>query len=150
MAVVVLPFVAAIALFKIVEPAQYAAGDIRNSIEFRLIVYGAAIVLCLAFLILAALRLGNPSASSTIIPSPHGRETRRFQRHLVGAWVAAGWIGIGLFTVATNVGALRGAGGPSIQGVIWIGLGIALVAGGVAIAVWALRQNRARHRDNGS
>lgn len=43
----------AITLFKILEPMTYPAGDIRNSLDFRLLFYGAFIVFILTLMIAA-------------------------------------------------------------------------------------------------
>jgi hypothetical protein len=40
-----------VAILKIVEPMDYPAGDLRNSIEFRVVLYGALIILGSAFAI---------------------------------------------------------------------------------------------------
>ena len=44
MALIICPFGILIAVLKILEPMDYPAGDIRNSIEWRLVFYGAIIV----------------------------------------------------------------------------------------------------------
>ena len=40
MALIICPIVVLVAVLKILEPVDYAVGDVRNSIEFRLVVYG--------------------------------------------------------------------------------------------------------------
>jgi hypothetical protein len=57
MALILSPVAIAIALFKILEPIQYSEGDIRNGIEFRLIVYGAVIAFCAVLMIASWRRL---------------------------------------------------------------------------------------------
>ena len=42
MALITSAFIIAIAVYKILEPMEYPAGDMRNSILFRLGVYGLA------------------------------------------------------------------------------------------------------------
>ena len=44
MALIICPFGILIAVLKILEPMDYPAGDIRNSIEWRLVFYGAIII----------------------------------------------------------------------------------------------------------
>ena len=44
MAVITCGFIIAIAMYKFLEPMDYPAGDMRNSILFRLAVYGLALV----------------------------------------------------------------------------------------------------------
>jgi hypothetical protein len=47
-----------VAILKILEPMDYPAGDIRNSIEFRLIFYGLWIAFDLILVVAAARWLG--------------------------------------------------------------------------------------------
>jgi hypothetical protein len=49
----VAPFGIFIAISKILEPMDYPAGDIRNSIEFRLAFYGLAIALAILLMVAA-------------------------------------------------------------------------------------------------
>ena len=65
MMLVIGPFGIAVALFKILEPMRYSAGDMRNSLEFRLVVYGAAILFVLALMIVAVRWLWSDRRSST-------------------------------------------------------------------------------------
>ena len=44
MALITCAFIIAIAVYKFLEPMDYPAGDMRNSILFRLAVYGLALV----------------------------------------------------------------------------------------------------------
>lgn len=44
MALILCPFVILIAVLRILGPMDYPVGDARNSIEWRLVVYGAFIV----------------------------------------------------------------------------------------------------------
>jgi hypothetical protein len=50
----VAPFGIFVAILKILEPMDYPAGDVRNSIEFRLAFYGAAIALAILFMVAAS------------------------------------------------------------------------------------------------
>lgn len=49
------PIGIAVALLKILEPMTYPAGDLRNSLDFRLLFYGGFILFILA-LVVAAVR----------------------------------------------------------------------------------------------
>jgi hypothetical protein len=40
MALLICPFIVLVAVLKLVEPMDYPVGDVRNSIAFRLVVYG--------------------------------------------------------------------------------------------------------------
>ena len=53
MLLVIGPIGIAVALFKILEPMTYPAGDWRNNLELRLLFYGAAIVFVLTLMSLA-------------------------------------------------------------------------------------------------
>lgn len=54
MALIICPFIVILALVKIAEPMHYPVGDLRNSIEFRLVFYGVFIVFALAAMIASA------------------------------------------------------------------------------------------------
>ncbi len=54
MALIVCPFIVILALLKIAEPMGYPVGDLRNSIEFRLVFYGLFIVFALGAIIASA------------------------------------------------------------------------------------------------
>jgi hypothetical protein len=45
------PFVAFVALLKVLAPMDYPVGDIRNSLEFRLFFYGLFVAFAAAFFI---------------------------------------------------------------------------------------------------
>jgi hypothetical protein len=55
MLVVLGPFVALVAVLKLIAPMDYPVGDIRNSVEFRLVFYGLFIAFAVGATI-AALR----------------------------------------------------------------------------------------------
>jgi hypothetical protein len=50
---IIAPFVALVALLKIVAPTDYPAGDMRNSGEFRLLFYGLFIAFAVAMAVAA-------------------------------------------------------------------------------------------------
>jgi ABC-type uncharacterized transport system YnjBCD permease subunit len=54
MLLIIAPFMALIAILKIVAPMDYSAGDIRNSIEFRLLFYGLFIAFAVGMMVAAA------------------------------------------------------------------------------------------------
>jgi hypothetical protein len=54
MALLLSPFAIVVVIVKILEPMVYPAGDIRNSIEFRLAFYGLWIALLLGLMVAAA------------------------------------------------------------------------------------------------
>ena len=54
MAVLTCAFIIAIAVYKLLEPMDYPAGDMRNSILFRLGVYGLAMVFSIFGLVSSA------------------------------------------------------------------------------------------------
>ena len=51
MALFIAPLGIFVTIVKILEPQQYPAGDVRNSMEFRLLFYGVAIILLIALLV---------------------------------------------------------------------------------------------------
>jgi hypothetical protein len=57
------PIGIAVAVFKILEWMTYPAGDIRNSLDFRLLFYGAAIVFLLTLMVVAVRWLQNDRRS---------------------------------------------------------------------------------------
>ena len=57
MLLLIAPFGIFIAILMILEPMDHPAGDIRNSIEFRLAFYGLSIALALVFMVAASRRL---------------------------------------------------------------------------------------------
>jgi hypothetical protein len=64
MMLVIGPIGIAVAVIKILEPVTYPAGDIRNSLDFRLLFYGAAIVFLLTLMVVAARWLQNDRRSA--------------------------------------------------------------------------------------
>jgi hypothetical protein len=54
MALITCGFIIAIAVYKFLEPLDYPAGDMRNSIPFRLAVYGLALVFALVGIVSSA------------------------------------------------------------------------------------------------
>lgn len=54
MALITCAFIIGIALIKLLEPMGYPAGDMRNSILFRLAVYGLALVFALVGIVSSA------------------------------------------------------------------------------------------------
>ena len=54
MALIICPFIVILAVVKIAEPMDYPVGDLRDSIEFRLVFYGLFIVFALAGLVASA------------------------------------------------------------------------------------------------
>jgi hypothetical protein len=58
MGLLIAPFGIVVAILKILEPMDYPAGDIRNSIEFRLIFYGLWIAFDLILVVAASRWLG--------------------------------------------------------------------------------------------
>jgi hypothetical protein len=50
---IIAPVSVLVAVFKILEPMDYPAGDIRNSIEFRFVVYGLVIAIAVAMAVAA-------------------------------------------------------------------------------------------------
>lgn len=54
MALITCGFIVAIAVYKFLEPMDYPAGDMRNSIMFRLAVYGLALVFALVGIVSSA------------------------------------------------------------------------------------------------
>jgi hypothetical protein len=54
MAMIICPFVIVTAVLKILEPMDYPVGDVRTSIEFRLVFYGAFILVAVVAIIASA------------------------------------------------------------------------------------------------
>jgi hypothetical protein len=51
MALIIFPLVALMSVIKILEPMDYPVGDLRNSLEFRLLFYGLFVAFAVAVLI---------------------------------------------------------------------------------------------------
>jgi hypothetical protein len=54
MALIICPVIVLVAVLKILEPMDYSVGDVRNSIEFRLVVYGLFIAFAVLGIIASA------------------------------------------------------------------------------------------------
>jgi hypothetical protein len=54
MALIICPFIIFIAVLKILDPLDYPVGDVRNSIVFRLVVYGAFIAFAVLGIVASA------------------------------------------------------------------------------------------------